>query len=50
MFDFAFYSAHAKMLEMEEAGMHSFLRDQTGKVISLCNDGDVYCNITTFDW
>lgn len=20
------------------------------EILSLCNDGDVYCNITTFDW
>jgi hypothetical protein len=31
-------------------GVHAFLRDETGEVISLCNDGNVYCNITTFNW
>ena len=25
-------------------------QDETGKVIELCNDGNVYCGITTFDW
>jgi hypothetical protein len=40
MFDFAFYNAHAKMLDLEAAGKHSFLRDETGKIISLCNDGE----------
>lgn len=29
------------MLDLEERGVHAFLRDETGKVISLCNDGDV---------
>ena len=50
MFDFAFYRAHAQMLAMEAAGLPSFLRDEHGEIISMCNDGNVYCNITTFDW
>ena len=50
MFDFSFYTAHQKMLDLEAAGTHAFLRDETGEIISLCNDGNVYCNITTFDW
>ena len=50
MFDFSFYTAHQHMLDLEAAGIHAFLRDKTGKVIELCNDGNVYCNITTFDW
>jgi hypothetical protein len=50
MFDFSFYTAHQRMLDLEAAGTRAFLRDETGEVLSLCNDGDVYCNITTFDW
>lgn len=38
------------MIDLEAAGEHAFLRDETGKVIELCNDGNVYCNITTYDW
>jgi hypothetical protein len=50
MFDFQFYNLHGRMLELEAEGTQAFLRDETGKVISLCNDGNGYCNITTFDW
>jgi len=50
MLDFQFYTLHGKMEEAEARGQRSYLRDETGAVISLCNDGDVYCNITTFDW
>ena len=39
MFDFAMYAAHQGMLDLEAAGVHAFLRDETGRVISLCNDG-----------
>jgi hypothetical protein len=41
MFDFSFYTAHQKMLDLEAVGQHAFLRDDTGSVISLCNDGNV---------
>ena len=50
MFDFAFYGAHQNMIDLEARGIPVYLRDETGKVISLCNDGDVYCNITQYDW
>ena len=50
MFDFSMYSAHQRMLDLEADGVHAFLRDETGAVISLCNDGNVYCNITQYDW
>eukprot|EP00041_Stephanoeca_diplocostata_P015780 m.302708 g.302708 ORF g.302708 m.302708 type:complete len:480 (-) comp20150_c0_seq1:280-1719(-) len=50
MFDFQFYTLHGLLLEAEQRGMTSFLRDEHGEILSLCNDGDVYCNITTFDW
>ena len=50
MFNFNFYHLNGMMEAAEAKGMHSFLRDETGEVISLCNDGDEYCNITTFDW
>jgi hypothetical protein len=48
-FDFAFYKLHGKMMEMEARGEKAFLRDRHGTLASLCNDGNVYCNITTFD-
>jgi len=32
MFDFSFYTAHQHMLDLEAAGVHAFLRDETGKV------------------
>ena len=48
-FDFAFYARHQAMLDLEAAGTPAFLRDMGGVVASLCNDGNVYCNITTFD-
>merc|ERR1719174_347607 len=38
------------MLDLEAAGVHAFLRDENGEILSLCNDGDVYCNITTYNW
>jgi hypothetical protein len=50
MLDFQFYTLHGILTNAEQQGRKSFLRDETGKIISLCNDGDVYCNITTFDW
>ena len=50
MFDFAFYEAHQGMLDLEARGQHAFLRDKHGQVVYLCNDGNAYCNVTTFDW
>ena len=50
MFDFSFYTAHQHMLDLEAQGIHAFLRDETGEILTLCNDGNVYCNITTFNW
>lgn len=32
MFDFAFYTLHGEMMAAEAAGLHSFLRDESGKV------------------
>ena len=34
MFDFSFYTAHQNMLDLEADGVHAFLRDKTGEVIS----------------
>jgi hypothetical protein len=48
MFNFNFYHLNGMMEEAESKGIHTFLRDETGRVIELCNDGDEYCNITTF--
>jgi hypothetical protein len=39
MFNFNFYHLNGMMEAAEAKGIHSFLRDETGKVISLCNDG-----------
>jgi hypothetical protein len=50
MFDFSFYGSHQGMIDLEAKGVHAYLRDETGKPIILCNDGDVYCGITTFNW
>eukprot|EP00040_Diaphanoeca_grandis_P003269 m.24433 g.24433 ORF g.24433 m.24433 type:complete len:425 (+) comp14608_c0_seq1:64-1338(+) len=50
MLDFSMYEAHAAMEASEARGVPVYLRDIHGEVISLCNDGNVYCNITTFDW
>ena len=50
LLDFSFYKAHAKMEALEAAGVPVYLRDETGTIVTLCNDGDGYCNITTFDW
>jgi len=40
MFNFHFYHLNGMMEAAEAAGQHSFLRDKTGKVIYLDNDGD----------
>ena len=50
MLDFSFYATHARMEALEAAGLPSYLRDERGEILSLCNDGNFYCNITTFDW
>jgi len=50
LLDFSFYAAHARMEEFEAAGQQSWLRDKFGEVAQLCNDGAVYCNMTTYDW
>ena len=49
MFDFAAYNLHGQMEELEAKGQPSFLRDDRGQIVELCNDGNFYCNITTFD-
>ena len=50
MFDFAFYAAHQRMLDLEAAGVPAFLRDKHGEIVLLCNDGNAYCNVTTYNW
>lgn len=50
MFDFSFYAAHLRMIDLEARGIKAYLRDDTGAVIELCNDGNAYCNITTYNW
>ena len=49
MFDFAAYHLHGEMMKLEASGKPAFLRDDKGEVVILCNDGNFYCNITTFD-
>ena len=49
MFDFSAYALHGRMLQLEAEGRPAFLRDHLGRIVSLCNDGNVYCNVTTFD-
>lgn len=49
MFNFAFYRLNGLLLAREAAGLPSLLRDRDGTLISLCNDGNVYCNITNYD-
>ena len=50
MFDFAFYRLNGIVLAREAAGERLLLRDLHGELVVLCNDGNVYCNVTTFDW
>ena len=50
MFAFAMYEAYQGMLDLEREGVHAFLRDKDGIIVSLCNDGNVYCNVTSYDW
>lgn len=48
MMDFAFYHLNEIMLQREAQGLPAFLKDKDGKKVSLCNDGDVYCNVTRY--
>jgi hypothetical protein len=50
MFDFAFYRLNGIILAREAAGEKLLLRDMHGTLVRLCNDGNVYCNVTNFDW
>ena len=50
MFDFAWYHLNGLVLEREAAGERLLLRDKTDTLVKLCNDGNVYCNVTNFDW
>jgi len=49
MFNFAFYRLNGLVLAREAAGERLLLRDERGALVTLCNDGNVYCNVTTFD-
>jgi hypothetical protein len=49
MFDFAAYKLHGEMMQLEAQGKPAYLRDDRGQIVELCNDGNYYCNITTFD-
>ena len=49
MFDFAFYRLNGLIEAREAAGERLLLRDRDDNLVALCNDGNVYCNVTTFD-
>ena len=49
MFNFAFYRLAGLVLAREAAGEKLLLRDERGALVLLCNDGNHYCNVTTFD-
>ena len=49
MFDFAFYRLNGLIEAREAAGERLLLRDRDGELVALCNDGNVYCGVTTFD-
>jgi len=49
MFNFGAYRLNGLLLERETAGFPSLLRDKNGRLVTLCNDGNVYCNITSYD-
>jgi hypothetical protein len=40
MLDFSFFKAHSEMEALELEGRDSYLRDENGKVVLLCNDHD----------
>lgn len=44
MFNFAFYRLNGIILAREAAGEKLLLRDERGELVSLCNDGNHYCN------
>ena len=50
MFNFAAYRLNGIILAREAAGEELLLRDMHGTLVQLCNDGNVYCNVTNFDW
>jgi len=47
MFNFDFYALAGRMDALEAAGKPAYLRDRHGSKVILCNDGNVYCNITS---
>jgi hypothetical protein len=50
MFDFAFYRLNGLVQAREAAGERLLLRDMHGQLVTLCNDSNFYCNVSTFDW
>jgi len=49
MFNFNMFNFAGRMAELEAAGTRALLRDKHGELVLLCNDGNVFCNVTTFD-
>lgn len=50
MFNFGFYHLNQVLLDREAQGFRTLLRDKNDVLVTLCNDGNYYCNITNFDW
>ena len=50
MFDFTMYHLAELIEDAEAAGQRMLLRDMHDKLVLLCNDGNLYCNVTNFDW
>jgi hypothetical protein len=49
MFNFDFYAFAGTVFAAEAAGEKLLLRDHRGELVLVCNDGDFYCNVTTYD-
>lgn len=49
MFDFDFYHLNGIIQAREANGEKLLLRDRNDVLVTLCNDGDFYCNVTFFD-
>ena len=51
MFAFSMYKLFGDALAHEAAtGEHVLLRDKHGTLVTLCNDGNYFCNVTNWDW
>ena len=52
MFAFSMYNLYgvAEAYEAAHPGEHVLLRDKHGTLVTLCNDGNYFCNVTNWDW